>query len=382
MVDSVDYQNIANFTHRHSLYKARDTAAVIGNERLNWKQFDERLCRVAGGLLSLGVRKGDKVASVLGNGWPILELYWALPKIGAVFVPLSPLLTQSTIDNSLRASDCKLAVVDDGKIADVLTKQIQRQIPTLTHVLTARHPSASSSGQPATTYEKLTQSAAPLPHTQRAVVRGGDPCHIFFSSGTTGNPKGIILSHATRLAYAYVHGFHYRMRHPDTVVLHGGSMVFNGCCITMIPGYYHGAKFVMMKQYDPAEYMDLVEKEGVTHSVLVPTQIVGLITCPQFNPSKLKTLRCVITVGAPLALHHKQKFCELLPGILFECYGTTEGSHAIMEPEYLKTKMGSVGTPAACQEIKIVDDAGKELPQGKHGEIVGRGPINFSGCVT
>ena len=378
MCEPVNYQNISNFTHRHARYKPNEIAAVVDNEQLTWRQFDENLCKIAAGLQKLGIKKDDKVASVLQNGWPILELYWALPKIGAVFVPLSPLLNQDAIETTLNVSHCKLVVVDDEIVATKLL-QSKTKIPTLQHVCAAKKLGAPTKIVDGSyDYHKLVADNKPLAHSERVFVRGDDLCHIFFSSGTTGQPKGICLSHAVRLDYAHQHSLFYRVQW-DSVILHGGSMVFNGSMITMIPSFYHGCKFVMQTKYDPVEFMDLVEREGVTHCVLVPTQLVGLISSPKFDAGKLKTLKCVITVGAPLAVSHKRKFMKLLPGVLFELYGTTEGCQILMPPEMMEKKIDSVGAPPACTEIRIVDDQGNDVPTGTPGEIIGRGPLTFQG---
>src|SRR5216683_232456 len=173
-------------------------------------------------------------------------------------------------------------------------------------------------------YWKDAIAAAPDSCPPDAGVGPDDPYNIIYSSGTTGLPKGIVLTHRTRIAYGALFGAAWRMR-PESVALHAGSIVFNGAFLTLMPAMFLGATFVLMKQFDPERFVQLVARERVTHVFLVPSQIIALLRTPGFSAQTLASLEMVGSVGAPLHAEHKEDLERRLPGRFYELYGLTEG---------------------------------------------------------
>ena len=166
---------------------------------------------------------------------------------------------------------------------------------------------------------------------------------------------------------------------PESVVLHSGSIVFNGAFVTLMPALFCGATYVLMEAFDPGAFIAAVRRERVTHTMLVPSQIVALLDHPEADAEALGSLEMVMSLGAPLHLEHKQRLDALLPGRFHELYGLTEGFVTILDRADFARKPESVGVPPPFFEMRIVGDDGAELPPGEVGEIVGRGPILMPG---
>jgi acyl-CoA synthetase (AMP-forming)/AMP-acid ligase II len=205
-----------------------------------------------------------------------------------------------------------------------------------------------------------------------------DLFNIMFTSGTTGEPKGIMLPHRVRAMYGALFACAYRMT-PESRTLHTGAIVFNGAFVTMMPTFLLGATYVLLQQFDAEATLDAIERERITHTMLVPAQIVALLGSPRFDPQRLQSLECILSLGAPLLLGDRERLNEMLPGRLYELYGLTEGFVTILDRDDAVRKSGSVGVPPVFSALRIVRDDGQQAAPGESGEIVGRAPIAMTG---
>jgi acyl-CoA synthetase (AMP-forming)/AMP-acid ligase II len=146
-----------------------------------------------------------------------------------------------------------------------------------------------------------------------------------------------------------------------------------------MPALYLGCTYVLMPVFDPPAMLAALADEGVTHVMMVPSQIVALLQHDDFDEAHLPALEMVGSVGAPLLLEHKQELMRRLPGRFYELYGVTEGFVTVLDRDDAGRKTASVGVPPPLYELRIVDADGVDLPSGQVGEIVGRGPTTMSG---
>jgi acyl-CoA synthetase (AMP-forming)/AMP-acid ligase II len=166
---------------------------------------------------------------------------------------------------------------------------------------------------------------------------------------------------------------------PESVVLHTGAIVFNGAFVTLMPCFYLGAHYVLARQFDAREMIELVARHRVTHTMMVPAQIVAMLDAPNFAPEKLASLQMILSLGAPLHREQKDRLNQLLPGRFHELYGLTEGFVTVLDVTESIRKSGSVGVPPPFYEMRIVREDGTDAAPNEVGEIVGRGPILMSG---
>lgn len=365
--------DIGSLLTRNARYRPEHCAIVFEQQRLSYRAFNARVNRCAHALLALGVGKGDKVVTLLPNCLELLDTYWAVAKIGAVAVPLTPLLRGKALATLIRDSDATTVIASAESAA--LLHELQPDLPLVEpgrYILVGDEPVPGFQ-----LYAELTAAAAET-EPPRAGIRDADPYNLIYSSGTTGQPKGIVHSHRIRSMYGLVFAAAYRMR-PESVAMHSGSIVFNGAFVTMMPAMYLGAAFVLHRQFNPAAWIETIAREQVTHVMMVPSQIVAVLNAPSFCAERLLSLEMISSVGAPLHREHKEALNRQLPGRFYELYGLTEGFATVLDKNDYTRKPDSVGTPLPFSEMRIVNSAGDEAAAGEVGEIVGRSSLLMDG---
>ncbi|MGZ5098826.1 MAG: class I adenylate-forming enzyme family protein [Usitatibacter sp.] len=358
---------LATLISRQARYRPDAVAVVFEGQRLTYAQFWGRVARAGNMLRALGIEPGDKVATLAANSLELLEVYWAVPTIGATLVPLSPLLLREGLASLLRGSDARCLIAQSSMLP--VLREMPDDLPS--HVLLI------DGGSP--DFRNYLALCAAQPETLvPAQVTESDLFNIMFTSGTTGVPKGIMHTHFVRSMYATLMGPAFRMT-PESRTLHSGAIVFNGAFVTMMPSFYLGGTYILLRQFDAEETIAAIERERVTHVMLVPAQIVALLGAPGFDPRRLASLECVVSLGAPLLQQDKDRLNAELPGRLYELYGLTEGFVTILDRSEAVRKGGSVGVPPAFFHMRIVREDGSDAAPGEAGEIAGRGPMLMTG---
>jgi acyl-CoA synthetase (AMP-forming)/AMP-acid ligase II len=367
-----DLMDIGSLLPRHAHYRADHLCLVFEDRRLSYREFNAEVNRLANALVAAGLKKGDKFATVLPNSFEMMASYWAAAKTGLVVVPCSPLLQTAGLVSLLRDSDTCLTLVDASFAAAL--EDIAREVPALApdqHILVGRGVAGHR------TYEDFVEGAS-ADEPPDAGLTGSDDFNIMYTSGTTGAPKGIVHTHLIRAMYCSLFANAWRMT-PESVVLHAGAIVFNGAMLDLMPWMYVGGTYVLHPAFEPGKVIRDIERERVTHIVMVPSQIIALLNHPEFEPRRLASLEMILSVGAPLLLEHKKRLNEALPGRFYELYGLTEGFVTILDREDAQRKAGSVGCPPSFFEMRILDEHGRDCRTGEVGEICGRGPILMKG---
>jgi len=365
--------NVGSLLARHARYRPDHLAVVCGRHRLTFGEVYARVNRFANALYGLGLRKGDKLAIILPNCIELLDAYRACAQLGVVSVPLSPLLRGAGLVSLLRDSDTA-AVLASPSVVEALD-EARRELPQIRddrYILAGGQPRRGYQA-----YDALVAAASPDP-SPPVDNDDEDVYNIIYSSGTTGQPKGIIHTHQIRALYGSLFAAQFRFT-PESVVMHAGSLVFNGAFVTLMPAWLNGCTFILQERFDAVEFIETVHREKVTHVMMVPSQIVAVINAPNFSAEKLQSLQMLCSVGAPWHREHKERMLQVLPNSLYELYGLTEGFITVLDRNDFARKIDSVGTPIAFTEMRIVDNDGRDLPPGEVGEIVGRSPLMMPG---
>ena len=358
---------LASLVEHHARYRPGALAVVVDEQRLDWRAFRNRVAQVGNMLRSLGVGPGDRVATCAGNSLELLETYWAVPASGATLVPLSPLLLADGLAGLL--ADCEPAcLVTSAALLPVLAR-VPADAARCRLLMDGAAPGYGD-------YHAL--SAAQAATFEPAAVAAGAPFNIMYTSGTTGLPKGIVHTHLIRSMYCTLMATAFRMT-PESRTLHTGAIVFNGAFVTLMPSFYLGGAYFLHRRFDPEATLATIERERITHTMLVPAQIAALLDSPAFDPARLASLHCLLSLGAPLLAEHRVAIEQALPGRLYELYGLTEGMITILDPSVAASKPGSVGTPPPFFQIRVLRADGSDAAPGEIGEIVGRGPLLMAG---
>lgn len=346
---------------QHAYHHPQQPAVSFAEQQFNYQQWHAKVEGLAKVLCHLGLSKGDKLTLILPNCIELLGLYWACARLGVVVVPLSPLLQDQAAINLTVDADSGWLICPQQRLSGLQTlgqTQALKIVPL---------PSLQAQEQ------ALTQPALPVDP-----VASDDLFNIVYSSGTTGLPKGIMHSHAIRAMYGYCFSQAFGIGR-QSVVLHTGSIVFNGAFVTMMPCVLNGGHYVFAAGFDAQTVMQLTQRHGVTHTMMVPSQIISLLEFDDFNAEVLPSLEMILVLGAPLQLHYKQLLQQRFPGRFFELYGLTEGFVTVLDNADAEANPKSVGCPIAGSHMRIVDESGVDLPSGEIGEIVGTGPLLSSG---
>lgn len=365
----MDHLTLQGWLTRHAKYRANKVAIIFKNQKITFKELNERVNRLCHALKAAGVGKGDKIATLLPNSVELLEVYWACTKLGAVAAPLSPLLRGRGLSSLIQNADTKVLITNKSMVEhlDAAHEDLQDLALKNRWLIDAEAYQGYSSYQ-----EIVNQHSVEEPEVEK--VSAGDPYNIIYSSGTTGTPKGIVISQGVRSLYGSIFATSFRMT-PESVVMHSGSIIFNGSFLTLMPAMHLGCTYILHDHFDPSEVIASIEKEKVTHTILVPSQIVACLENPRFNKQQLSSLEYILSVGAPLLLEHKHELNKRMPQVFYELYGLTEGFMTVLDKHDAFTKAGSVGYPPPFNQIMILDDNGQEVPNGHIGEIVGKGPL-------
>jgi acyl-CoA synthetase (AMP-forming)/AMP-acid ligase II len=205
-----------------------------------------------------------------------------------------------------------------------------------------------------------------------------DDFNIIYSSGTTGLPKGILHSHMMRdLLAVRLTAFDYA---PDTISLASTPLYSNTTLVAVLATLGVGGTTILMPKSDLTKFLEIAERERVTHAMLVPVQYQRILAHPNFDKYDLRSFKAKLSTSAPLRAHIKADALKRWPGRLIEIYGLTEGGGSCtLEVNLHPDKLHTVGKPGLGSEIVVLDEQGRVLPQGEVGELAGRAQIMMKG---
>ena len=335
---------------RASRFYADRTALAPRGTRLTFRELHERVQGIAAALSKLGFRVGDRLGLLLPNGPEYIQFVYACSLLGVIVVPLNTRLSLAEIDRVL-ADASPHGLVRHSSLP-VPTVRLPRERVLDQEPLEVRNDSVSD-----------------VFYDPQAVLA------LIYTSGTTGHPKGVMVTHANVLAN--VQNFNFWMRYTEAGVYLHAAPIFHIAdfpCMFAAPAF--GACQVTIPKFDPRGFCEAVDRERVSHTVLVPTMINLLTQFPEVKKYDLSSLQVLAYGGSPMAPDLIRRTRELLPQVkLVQAYGLSESGFltGLQDQEHTDDRLLSCGRPCPGIDLRVTDDSGKQVEVGKSGELVARG---------
>lgn len=361
--------------------KPQKTALIIDQLKMNYQQLTSAANKFSAILNNLGVERGDRVLLVLPNVTQFPVCFFGAAHIGAVNVPVNILYKEKEISFRLKDSAAKVMVVWEDYSEEALKSfELIESCEHLIIIKTSGH--IPTNGSNIHDFDILMQSASG--ELELVFTGADDPALILYTSGTTGIPKGAVLSHFSIFYQSVLIPYDGRgSRNQDGRVgiahlpffhVYG---LFNVLCATIgMTG-----TITLLPRFEPQKVLEVIERDKVTDFAGVPTMYNRLLHHPDFSKRDLSSLDFCGSGGAPMPIELAEAWEKATGVKIGEGYGLTETGSGVSTNgvDHVEEKIGSAGKPMWGTEIKIVDEAGKEVEQGALGEVVCRSPGMMNG---
>lgn len=363
--------NTGRWLFKRSLVSPQRPAVLFEAHTLTYEDLNRRVNRVAHAILGWGLSAGDRVGVLSRNCPQFLEVYFACAKTGLIFVPLNFRLAPPEVAYQISDSGLK-ALFFHAELSDLVRKA--------TELLAGPSPipAAWAHGVPPSvpSYEGLLEEAS-ADEPPPAPTNLDTPQMIMYTSGTTGTPKGALLSHGKTLFNTLNAQIYFDLGARDTMLLVLPLFHSGGLNIMAVPTLYVGGRIILRDRFDPRQFLKDVETFGVTQAMLVPTMLNTILKEARAPDFDLSTLRAVLIGGEPASAQLVREAQDQgLP--VRQIFGQTETSIELwVPPEMAREKAGAVGLPVFHGEVQVVDPEGRPVRPGEIGEIVVRGPIQM-----
>jgi long-chain acyl-CoA synthetase len=334
-------------------------ALVCGERRMNWREVAQQSAQIAAGLRRKGVRRGDRIALLLGNRIEFVLALFGAAHLGAVTVLLSTRQQKPEIAYVLNDCGAKL-LIHEALLADRLPDA--RDVPELTQRIAVDDTSASQFS------DLIGDGPLPAP----ADVGEQDAAMILYTSGTTGRPKGAMLAHCNIIHSAMIYEACMELTEADRSIAAVPLAHVTGVVANIMSMARCAGTLIIVAEFKAADYLKVAARERVTQTVMVPAMYNLCLLQADFDSYDLSAWRIGGYGGAPMPIATIEKLAVKVPGLkLINAYGSTETTSpsTIMPPELTAAHIDSVGLPCPGAEIVVVDAEGRELPRGDIGEI-------------
>jgi acyl-CoA synthetase (AMP-forming)/AMP-acid ligase II len=365
--------NIGDCIRMHAKNRPNKAAIHEGEVHLTYREMNGRVNRLANGLLSLGVEKGDVVAIVLPDCHEHLEALFALGKIGVISLPIDIRLEPGEVERTLNYFDASAVIFFPEKLKTF--QEFQEKLVKIGKRLICTRGGETHG---VIGYEELIERSSPKEPEMTADEH--DPLLIGLSSGTTGPIKGALLSHRNLMFRWLGQIVEFNFNASDVFLNVAPIQYSAGRSFAMSHFFFGATVMILGGRFDPLTTLKTIEQERITTCFMVPTMYHRIIQLPELDKTDTTCLRALVSSGAMLHPTILREVFERFTPNLYNYFGSIEGGGvSILKPQDMLRKGGSVGQGIFNSEIRIVDEEGIEVPSGTTGEILVRGPAIAQG---
>jgi acyl-CoA synthetase (AMP-forming)/AMP-acid ligase II len=352
------------------------TICLMDEQRsFSFPESNERVCRLANGLLSMGLKKGDTVSALLENCIEFVELYLACAKAGLVINPINFRLVGPEISYIVNHADAKVFFVHDEFCPQVDKIRNELKIEADRFVVVGQETDGYIG------YDSIIQKGEPT--EPQVDLKPEDTWVLLYTSGTTGRPKGVVRSHESYVAFYLINAIDFNFRPGQRVLNVMPLCHVNTTFFTFNFTYIGGTTYVHpARKFDAPEILKIVEKAQINFISLIPTHYALILAIPEAERAKydVSSINKLLCSSAPARVEQKQEIMEYFKGVeLYEGYGSTEaGIVTTLFPDEQMTKPGSIGRESLGTDyVKILGEDKQPVRPGEIGELYSRGPMMF-----
>ena len=361
--------NVGEWTTRWAQLRPNEPCLKYGDLELTKKEFNQRINRLAHALQEMGMKKGDRVSALLANGNVFLEILFATSKLGVIMVPLNFRLAAPELEFIVNDAE-PAAFIYSPEFVSVVA-ELRGKVPSVRNFICELAGGAEGDPQ----YESWVGEKPDSEPVPDAEVEMDDGQFIMYTSGTTGKPKGALITHGNTQWNA-INSIHlYPGEHSDIAVCCAPLFHIGALAVSVTPNIYAGRKVVIQRMFDPTGVLKLIEDNKAATMFGIPVMFLFMSQMPEFEKADFSSIKYFLAGGSPcpkplIDIYQKK-------GVMFaQGYGMTETAPGItaLLPEESLEKLGSCGKPLFHLAMKIVDFNGEDVPQGETGEVLVKGP--------
>jgi long-chain acyl-CoA synthetase len=363
--------------------EANQLAIMDENHRYTYRELAERTALLKQALKRAGIQKGDRVGILMLNSFRYVETSFAITAMGAISVPLNIRLSAPELEFVMNDSEIKILFIHREFLP--LVPYFKAKVPSIQEYILAEDPEVESELTP---YEQFisAENATALTYDN---VEENDVASLFYTGGTTGRSKGVMLTHRNVVSNVYHTG--YKIKYSgETNYLHSAPMFHLADGASTIGVTWSGGTHSFVRMFTPKAFLEAIKAYRPTMTMLVPTMLNMVINDPDFDQYDLGCLEKIVYGASPMPVEILKKAAKVLPGIeFFQGYGMTEASPVLtmLEPKYHviggtskdEQRLSSAGKSVIGVEVRVVDLDGNDVSPGEVGEIIARGPNIMKG---
>ena len=365
-----------------SLNYGRHTAIRYKDTSYTYQQMHQNAYRLANAFLALGHQKGQRVAFLMANCPEYIFTEYALAKIGCVRVPLAVLLNSDDHVYMMNHSEAVTLVYHEK-----LRERVLAMLPQLETIKNFICVSADPSRVPEGHQHLQTMLASFEPTPSQVQVESNDLCGIYYTGGTTGRPKGVMLSHRAWVNAVMLEMLELGLERDEVFAY--VSPLTHAAGVLLLPVLMRRGTCLIMESFAPLPFLEALQKEKVTACMFVPTMIYLLLDTPEWASYDTSSLRTVLYGAAPIAAERLKQAINRYGPIFSQYYGQTESpmiltalpkeEHVIADPQRERQVFASCGRATMTTQIRLLDEEGRDVPTGQVGEIIARSSFMMDG---